>query len=380
MPVETLDLRDSLHQNFVKLISTSRGTNNAQSWFFRQMEGFRTSEGFRRQRRADEDWADAVYPESEAVRLAIYDLASIGEGAPRLLTPTTAFPLYGSRKLMRVISTPVVTYDQALRSSVEDYITRFVSNEIRTQVAIALQGASSEPGYQAIISFDYYASRGLASSRAHKDTFGNTLFVMLHYDNRSTMEGPEYVIDKWPAPVTGNGLMPGPLFSVRHALGETRGRAPWKLTPNGIPFWPRTLLRALEHARDLVARDHEEHTWYKSLIGARGMIIFVDELIYHMTPLMFRRQDDGAGQTKYAQAALSDDSNTLINVVPNNTQRTVRKLSMDLAKWEQEDARTGPARLFPKSTRYDGTGGMSTRRFNRVWISIVPDDWYRDVV
>ena len=111
------------------------------------------------------------------------------------------------------------------------------------------------------------------------------------------------------------------------------------------------------------------------------MVVFVDELLFHITPLMFRRQTDPKYKAMYAFAGFNDGAPLPMSIIPGGGSggSLSRRLSGDLQTWKAEDDRTFSA--FRRGTpRYDAKGGMTTRRFNRVWISIVPDSWFRMIL
>jgi hypothetical protein len=389
-------LFSGLHGKFIETIKPTLETNKAQASFFAAVKKFSRHEDY-----------VARHSDGAADRIAVYDLQSIQDGSPQLLAATEQhIPLNELDKerspqtpeikaLPAAVRDPLVTRSLELRKSVETYLLRFINNELRQHADLALVAAASEENYRAVVSFDYFGSRPLTGSGAHKDTMGNTLFVMLHYNNTETMQGPEYAIDMYPMPVKGKGKSKevNPVtFAKRKKLQDARIRAPWRVIENsgGMTFWPPALLHGLELARERLRKEQPGEIFYSSLIEKKGMVVFVDELLFHITPVLMRRDPhpDGDRQQEFRDAGLKQvggkkSSNMECLVFPGTAPMAVqRQLSGTLKEWDAEDAKN-KAKMFGRLNRTgprpDGTGGMKERRFNRIWIQIVPASWYENV-
>lgn len=130
--------------------------------------------------------------------------------------------------------------------------------------------------HRVIMSIDYYYDRPLTSLGLHKDTTGNSVFVGLHYDNETTILGPEYIYDFYPMPES-----------------KDRYHSPWSKDQN-VPYWPTPVAEGLELARASLKETHgtDQDLMEATTMGEKGIVCFVDELIFHATPLTHKRSED----------------------------------------------------------------------------------------
>jgi hypothetical protein len=112
-----------------------------------------------------------------------------------------------------------------------------------------------------LIEVHYYRSREVTSTRTHKDTLGQTLFVNLNFMNDDEIAGPEVLI---------NPFVPGEHKSARDA----------KL--------PKAFTGDLDAA---LSGFDEGDTYLATRVPAKGGVIpFVDEALHHKTPTLAHRQ------------------------------------------------------------------------------------------
>ena len=164
-----------------------------------------------------------------------------------------------------------------------------------------------------------------------------------------------------------------------------RKRAPWALwTPNndnGQPdtsksqtYWPLSACEGLEEARAKLTEENTEDIWHSSEIKKQRMVCFVDELVHHTTPLVQKREtwvDD-----LHFDTFSTSDVRQGFSVQPIESPPTLkRQMSGDLDKEEKASAFK---KLFMTPVPYSSGGMTDGRKFSRVWISIVPKDWYSD--
>jgi GNAT superfamily N-acetyltransferase len=113
--------------------------------------------------------------------------------------------------------------------------------------------------WQILVEVHYLYSRGKTESQLHKDTLGETLFVNLNYISENEMLGPEYIV----APPTVE-----------------------EHEKNIINSLPQRFLDDLKGAREGLPQAPEIGS---CIIPPHGFVSFVDELVYHATPLWGHR-------------------------------------------------------------------------------------------
>lgn len=340
--------------------TTTQQTNKLLNAVHHNLAMYLSSGRFRREKSTQRSWHRQVEAAGhDALRICTVELESTLSNRPRFVyfdttkdpRPTDGSAKYrhqiegGGQEIRALSGRPVAqTAGSTAQRLVEQYLTRLLNEELR-EVAMATSRATL-PGYTAVASVDYYTDRPLGTNVLHKDTAGNTLFVALHYINPGAMLGPEFIIDQWPIAADKGRHH----FTV---VGEDRRtRAPWMVDSKRPTrtYWPDELLQALELARRQVEPDRVEFQHVD--LTANGLVSFVDELIYHTTPLSERRGDDNADI--FDTVSMGGTRYTLL---PARAQRSVSTV-----------LRSGGS--LPSAT-----GGAQRRSFVRLWLSIVPTDW-----
>ena len=298
-------------------------------------------------------WDTYVNPEGTPqgnVRIATLDLGSVvGDGPPEYLKTTDQDARKagdGGGKPLHSAQPPVLKFNLAVRRDMIAYLQAVLKNELAGPVATAFAAIEDEPAYRAIVSIDFYADRSIDTHSLHKDTTGITLFVALHYMNPEPMLGPEYIHDKWPLQSQDGSKY----YFVPVKADPPRWHAPWT-KHQAYYYWPKSLLEQLELAR---AQTADDQTIHHCSLTRYGLISFVDELLYHATPLR-------ASRTPQDKEVLFKDVN-------------VSRLNFSLVPPELK--RTVSFRLSEGETLPSYTGGAAKRCFMRLWISIAHKSWY----
>jgi len=282
------------------------------------------------------------------------------------------------------------------RKLLEDYLASLLTVDLAAQVQLIQRALSSQPGFRAVVHLDYYATRSTAQVGLHKDTSGNNVFAVLHYLNDEPMLGPEYIDDPAPIKTVVDGYYDDQYWSTIDGKYR-RQSAPWAIVKKGKWVqdqwryvwqekctWPNKLLDALQYARestdDLTARGKMA----ASILPKDGLVTFVDELIFHATPIEGYRVDPDteASEAKKAMALRTVNAGvTVVSVLENGGQflgtlnlfgqrdyahRIKRRMSAHYLNGVHQE--TGLT--IPGAT----SGGV--RRFFRLWICILPDNWY----
>ena len=117
----------------------------------------------------------------------------------------------------------------------------------------------------------------------------------------------------------------------------------------GDYYWPEELLKQLEEARGQL---RDDRTLHAVNLEPFGLISFVDELIYHATPIRRSRTQEIGLFSKVKLERKARD------ILPPKLER---RMSFDLKNSVE----------IPSET-----GGATRRSFLRLWVSIVPKDWY----
>lgn len=277
-----------------------------------------------------------------------------------------------------------------IRKKAEDYLKSLLMNDLLAQSALIDRALRSEPGYRAVVHLDYYATRSTNQVQLHKDTNGNNVFAVLHYINDVPMLGPEYIDDPAPIKSREDGYYPKETWAKLPAIpnGDKyyRQGAPWAKVGETVSedgetvtsryTWPTPLLDALQAAR-VPLKDHTQYEMSYETLPKEGLVTFVDELIFHATPLTMHRIDypgDDAVRILSAGAqvvSLIDDKNggtTFINLFGTRSHAT--RVKRRLSAHYKDGVHTESGLGVPGST----SGGV--RKFFRLWICIVPDHWY----
>jgi hypothetical protein len=213
------------------------------------------------------------------------------------------------------------------------------------------QGA---PTHRVTLSLDYYYMRPISQIGLHKDTTGNTIFVGLHYDNLNPMLGPEYVYDFWPK------------FKERLYSPEKICDGP---DDNGVWFWPKGLREGLEFARKILQKRQigERQHVHMTEMDPLGLICFVDELIFHQTPLTKRR----------ARHQLRSYNDAQFNGV---TIDLVKEIGLQNLEVRDEVPTLRRQFSFNEKDKQWGDGaslgGKTRRSFVRFWAMVEPTAWF----
>jgi hypothetical protein len=402
-----MSLAAALRENYVKVHATGKESNDLLDELFDSVAAYFDSDRFKKEADFNYGWFRLVDAKrKDQVRLGTWCLRSLATKRPKLLAPTNndvrsddgSGAYYYRAKSdspqgpKTLISANPIAHKvpHKTRHAIESYLSTLLEGEL-SAINEAAKTAGKANHYRAVVSVDFYNSRSLNAVGAHKDTTGNTLFVALHYRNPQRMAGPEYIIDRWPIPAAD-----GVTEYFKTARPERRTAAPWAYGPKPLTFWPRKLLQALEEARAQLAKDHADIRFESSVLGPYGLISFVDELIYHLTPLREHRQSGGSYDGFNSVGIAPSQSFDVIPGLPNlvrsadilkrsgnwlycgpqwvkyeldpqaqGRQKIERRMSTDLSSWTSSVPST--------------TGGLQVRQFLRLWISIVPANWYHDV-
>lgn len=290
---------------------------------------------------------------ADNVRLAEYELTSLlGDGKAKLLHPTSQCV----RLHKDTVDPPILQLGQHsdhVQKSLVKYLRLLLGEEgeLKEQAALAASICQSTSGYTPVVTVDYYTWREASNVSLHKDTMGFTLFVALHYLNPDRMLGPEYVLDRKPVEAkskekSDEGLR-NPHWKGPWLTSSKRSSAPWA-KDGSKTNWPDVLLKGLAEARRTLPNPKKIDLEYCT-ISPYGLICFVDELVYHTTPLAMQRKD---WYTDPFTEVKTGGTHTLYR---NKLQR---RISLDHGN-----------KPLPSKT-----GGMKQRAFLRLWISIVPED------
>jgi hypothetical protein len=222
------------------------------------------------------------------------------------------------------------------------YVERVLANELSALCEFAGRMAAGAT-HHAVVAVDWYRDRSTDTHNLHKDTTGSTLFVALHYANQAPILGAEYIFDRW--------KMPHVAVPTLDEGTWTRSNAPWAPTTGG---WPASLCAELETARDHISSQitgaGDVHC---APLGPFGLLSFVDELIWHATPIEGSRSRlPNLGDGEYKKVSIQGITKRL----PGNGQRLQRQVSRSsLLDFPVRD--------------------MGKRRFLRLWICVQPRSW-----
>lgn len=139
-----------------------------------------------------------------------------------------------------------------------------VRNTLRTMIAARQIEYLRKSGFvgaqwKIVVEIHYYRSRSTATSKMHKDTLGQTLFVNLNYTNTEEMPGPEFIVNPGLVPTHEDKVTQNLPQTFRDDLGASR--------------------KALGRPQKIGTRTLKPHS----------VVSFVDEAIHHATPLVGHR-------------------------------------------------------------------------------------------
>jgi hypothetical protein len=297
-------------------------------------------------------------------------------------------PKQSEHQVAEAFSTPT-------RKLLEDYLTSLLTVDLAEQVQLVKRALGTQPGFRSVVHIDYYATRSTTQIGLHKDTNGNNVFAVLHYLNDEPMLGPEYIDD--PAPI--KTIVEG-YYDDRHFAPIDdkfrRQSAPWakikkaqwvqqewRMVRQENCTWPTKLLDALHYARHSTKDLTSRGKMAASILPKDGLVSFVDELIFHATPIEGYRVDpDTVSEDEKAAALRSVNAGvTVVSMLYDGQQ-----FSGSLNLFGQKDYATRIKRRM--SAHYDngvhletnlaipGATSGGVRRFFRLWICLMPDNWY----
>jgi hypothetical protein len=282
------------------------------------------------------------------------------------------------------------------RKLLEDYLTSLLTVDLAEQVQLIKRALSTQAGYRSVVHIDYYATRSTTQVGLHKDTAGNNVFAVLHYLNDAPMLGPEYIDDPAPIKTVVDGYYPSHLYSKLDDKYR-RQSAPWAVLKKSqivqkdwryvrehYCTWPAKFLDALHYARhsdkDLSARGKMA----SSILPKDGLVSFVDELIFHATPIEGFRVDPDteASEDKKAAALRSVNAGvTVVSMLSNGGSFTgsvnlfgqrdyAHRVQRRMSAHYRNGVHLETDLAIPGAT----SGGV--RRFFRLWICVMPENWY----
>jgi hypothetical protein len=263
-----------------------------------------------------------------------------------------------------------------LRQTMEDYLRSLLTVDLDLQTKLIQRALASQPGYKAIVHLDYYATRDVDQVGLHKDTTGHNVFAVLNYINDDPMLGPEYIDD--PAPIKSRN--PGWYKDKCWAKGldaYLRSGAPWAKIAQNKWVWPEALIEALQWVRDDPPNKDSQGKMASSILPKDALVTFVDELIFHATPLAAHRADvNWSNQARYLNAGVSFP--TLEKGGVHSTD-FLYLFTPDVKKARVErrmSAHYDNGVHIETGLMVPGAKSGGVRKFFRLWICIVPDHWY----
>jgi hypothetical protein len=214
--------------------------------------------------------------------------------------------------------------------------------------------------------------------------------VALHYLNADPIVGPEYIDDPGPLDVRTVQGRPvnGFYANYTHIAQWARMGAPWAEIDPGAPpavppsyVWPRALLTALQGSRG------HSTTLEHAPLPAYGLVSFVDELIFHATPMLSKRPPAGttdkdirylsAGATIPGSIGQRPDGSWYPNsdYLPafgtrNYANKVRRRMSVNIDQLAANNEVFLGGLPIPSAV----SGGV--RKFWRLWMGITPSAWY----
>jgi hypothetical protein len=273
---------------------------------------------------------------------------------------------------------PVGRFESGLRKTLVEYVRTLLRGDLYDESRLIRAALLTERDYRGVIHLDYYASRSTAKNGLHKDTNGTNVFACLHYLNAEPIVGPEHIDDPGPIAVRTykgakvEGFYEENVYSKHR--GWARMGAPWAKIADDKYVWPKALLGGLQLARG------NRPTMEYSALPANGLVSFVDELIFHATPMLGQREQGAADERSLSAGATIpgtvkqtengwSPNDGYINVygAKDYGQRIQRRMSLNLSEEEKT--------IFDLPIPHAESGGL--RRFWRLWMAITPAHWYR---
>jgi hypothetical protein len=343
-----------LYQQMVRTPSTSDGTNRLLREFLRFMDA--KAQSWAGDRAALKAYVGNTSIVPDIIRVATFEVPSLRSLVPSGRDPRSndgaGTPELGKN---RIHCPPGFM----LQEPIFDYIKGLLANELGAAVELSERAAAMGAQHHVVGALDWYRDRDTDNHALHKDTTGSTLFVALHYANEQPILGAEYIRDHWPMPSHKDAA-----FS--YGTRWERPNAPWRTDAQA---WPNALVEVLEDARkhlktaEFVQR--ERPTVECQEIGPFGLITFVDELIYHATPLAGRRTEEQRKEL-YTEVHIGGSAVKLPVVglwwVDKRSPLAERD-DYALTRAVSRENMTAPVRDKGK------------RRFARLWLSIQPRQW-----
>ncbi len=163
------------------------------------------------------------------------------------------------------------SYEQAVAAGVQQLI---VANTLSTmdaagQLEYLRRSGLIDEQWRVLVEVHYYRDRDSTSTRTHKDTLGQTLFVNLNFLNDTPIAGPEFIVNPAPAPEHDEQVRDTLPAGYREDLAEVRRRLQ---TPEEFGI---------------------------AQVPAKGVVAFVDELLHHKSPTMGHRVVSGPQVREY---------------------------------------------------------------------------------
>jgi hypothetical protein len=258
----------------------------------------------------------------------------------------------------------------------EDYLRSLLKVDLEQQSKLIMRALGSQPGYKALVHLDYYATRAVDQVGLHKDTTGHNVFAVLNYINDDPMLGPEFIDDPAPIKSRNPGWYRDDIWA--NLPGYLRSGAPWAEIDTDTWVWPEAMLRALQWVRWYQKSEESKGKMAASILPKDGLVSFVDELIFHATPIAGHRTDSTwANQARYLHAGASfptlekdgRHSTDILNLFEAHVKKDRIERRMSAHYDNGKHIETGL--LVPGAK----SGGV--RKFFRLWMCIVPEHWYK---
>lgn len=201
--------------------------------------------------------------------------------------------------------------------------------------------------HRVVLSIDFYYMRPLTQLGLHKDTNGTTLLVGLHYDNEEDLLGPEYIYDFWPK-----------------TREDERYFSPWVIDRLvSQRYWPEHLIAGLELARSALKKRQagSSDLVHAVTMGRMGLVSFVDELIFHQTPLTRKRTGDDADQ--FRSVSINGTYYEIPTLASNHRRHAggVQRLRRQFSE---------------ENLEFEAAGPTGRRSFVRFWVMVEPKGWH----
>lgn len=316
------------------------------------------------------------------MRIATVDMLSVFKKNLKFLQLTERDPRHiqggdGCTYLGKILdyssNPPCKAFDDNTVGYLHKYLKRLFSYELGVLYTITKDIIGLSEEYRALVSVDYYPKRSVDNHLLHKDTTGTTLFVALHYANEARMRGPEYVYDYWEIPAIDIDENTEEQ-KKQEKLNGYRRHAPWQKFKEAQGdhdyhnYWPDFLLEALENAKKKLPTKAVLH---HIDLEPYGLVSFVDELLYHATPLGRQRKFMERSDL-FQKASISGRAVDLPFPQDARESKNGQKLKRTLSGDIKRAIKEGEEPLGV-------VGDDEQRTFMRLWISIAPRDWYEEI-